>query len=52
MENMGLDSSNLKTAAEREGRFLGPGESEKIVLPKELDLHADCRIEEWFFEKG
>lgn len=52
MEKMGLDSSNLKTAAEREDRFLGPGESQKIVLPKELDLHGDCRIEEWFFEKG
>lgn len=52
MEKLGLDSSNLKTQVELNGHFLKPGESEKVIFPKELDSSNGWRVKEWFFEKG
>lgn len=52
IEKIGLDSSNLKTEAELQGRFLQVGEAEKIIFPQELDLNTEWRIKEWYFEKG
>lgn len=36
MDKLGLDTSNLKTDTELNGRFLEYGESENIIFPKEL----------------
>ncbi len=52
MHKFGLDSSNLKTEAELEGKFLEDGQLERITFPNELNQGGEWRVKEWFFEKG
>jgi pyruvate/2-oxoglutarate dehydrogenase complex dihydrolipoamide acyltransferase (E2) component len=52
MDKLGIDSSNWKTEAELEGRFLEYGKSQEIIFPDELIEDGEWRIAEWFFEKG
>lgn len=52
LDKLGLDTSNLKTDSELNGRFLEYGESGNIIFPKELDNGNDWIIKEWFFKKG
>ena len=52
MEKFGLDSSNLKSKAELNGRILEYGESEKIQFPIELNEDQMWTVKKWNFNTG
>ncbi len=52
IDKFGLDSSNLKTKAELNGRSLNYGESEKIKFPVELTKNEVWAVKKWSFESG
>ncbi len=52
MEKFGLNSSNLKTDVELNGRLLEPGESQIFTFPGGLGDSGEWRVKKWFFKKG